>query len=280
MMRVDSHHHFWNYSLEQYGWISEKMQVLRRDFAPKNLLAETQATHIDYVVSVQARQEIQETRFLLDYAKNNSWIKGVVGWVPLAQNSIAKVLDSFQDQSLLKGVRHVVQDEPDEKFLDRDDFNAGIKLLRSFKLVYDILIFGKQLPMAIRFVDRHPNQPFVLDHIAKPVIAASGIDRQWEKDFRELAKRPNVDCKFSALVTEVRDPTWTVELLRPYWDVALEAFGPDRLMFGSDWPVCLLRSSYADWVAAVSVLAKDLSPQQQANFWGGNANRAYNLGIK
>ncbi len=280
MMRVDSHHHFWNYSLEQYGWISEKMQVLRRDFAPKDLLAETQTTHIDYVVSVQARQEIQETRFLLDYAKNNSWIKGVVGWVPLAQNSIAKVLDSFQDQSLLKGVRHVVQDEPDEKFLDREDFNAGIKLLRSFKLVYDILIFGKQLPMAIRFVDRHPNQPFVLDHIAKPVIAASGIDRQWEKDFRELAKRSNVDCKFSALVTEVRDPTWTVELLRPYWDVALEAFGPDRLMFGSDWPVCLLRSSYADWVASVSVLAKDLSPQQQANFWGGNANRAYNLGIK
>lgn len=280
MMRVDSHHHFWNYSLEEYGWINEKMQVLRRDFAPKDLLAETQTTHIDYVVSVQARQEIQETRFLLEYAKNNSWIKGVVGWVPLAQNSIAKVLDSFQDQSLLKGVRHVVQDEPDEKFLDRDDFNAGIKLLRSFKLVYDILIFGKQLPMAIRFVDRHPNQPFVLDHIAKPVIAASGIDRQWEKDFRELAKRRNVDCKFSALVTEVRDPTWTVELLRPYWDVALEAFGPDRLMFGSDWPVCLLRSSYADWVAAVSVLAKDLSPQQQANFWGGNANRAYNLGIK
>ena len=280
MIRIDSHHHFWNYSLDQYGWISEKMQILRRDFTPKDLLAETQNTHIDYVVSVQARQEVQETRFLLDYAKNNSWIKGVVGWIPIAQPSVAKVLDSFQGETLLKGVRHVVQDEPDEKFLDRDDFNAGIKLLRSFKLVYDILIFGKQLPMAIRFVDRHPNQPFVLDHIAKPVIASSGLDRQWEKDFRELAKRSNVDCKFSALVTEVRDPTWTVELLRPYWDVALEAFGPDRLMFGSDWPVCLLRSSYADWVAAVSVLAKDLSPQQQANFWGGNANRAYNLGLK
>lgn len=280
MIRIDSHHHFWNYSLDQYGWISEKMQILRRDFAPKDLLAETQNTHIDYVVSVQARQEVQETRFLLDYAKNNSWIKAVVGWIPIAQPSVAKVLDSFQGETLLKGVRHVVQDEPDEKFLDRDDFNAGIKLLRSFKLVYDILIFGKQLPMAIRFVDRHPNQPFVLDHIAKPVIASSGLDRQWEKDFRELAKRSNVDCKFSALVTEVRDPTWTVELLRPYWDVALEAFGPDRLMFGSDWPVCLLRSSYADWVAAVSVLAKDLSPQHQANFWGGNANRAYNLGLK
>jgi L-fuconolactonase len=279
MMRVDSHHHFWNYSVEQYGWISDKMQVLRRDFAPKDLLDQTQSTHIDYVVSVQARQEIQETRFLLDYAKMHSWIRGVVGWVPLAQPAIAKVLDSFQGETLLKGVRHVVQDEPDEKFLDREDFNAGIRLLRSFKLVYDLLVFGKQLPMTIRFVDRHPNQPFVLDHIAKPVIEANKFDRQWEKDFRELAKRPNVDCKFSALVTEVKDPEWTVELLKPYWDVALESFGPDRLMFGSDWPVCLLRSSYADWVAAVSVLAKDLNPQQQANFWGGNANRAYHLGL-
>lgn len=278
-MRVDSHHHFWNYSAEQYGWISEKMQVLRRDFAPKDLLAQTESTHIDYVVSVQARQEIQETRFLLDYAEKNSWIRGVVGWVPLAQPAIAKVLDSFQGQALLKGVRHVVQDEPDEKFLDREDFNAGVRLLRSFKLVYDLLVFGKQLPMTIRFVDRHLNQPFVLDHIAKPVIEANKFDKQWEKDFRELAKRPNVDCKFSALVTEVRDPEWNVELLKPYWDVALEAFGPDRLMFGSDWPVCLLRSSYADWVAAVSVLAKDLTPQQQANFWGGNANRAYHLGL-
>jgi len=278
-MRVDSHHHFWNYSAEQYGWISEKMQVLRRDFAPKDLLEQTESTHIDYVVSVQARQETQETRFLLDYAQKNSWIRGVVGWVPLAQPAIAKVLDSFQGETLLKGVRHVVQDEPDEKFLDREDFNAGIRLLRSFKLVYDLLVFGKQLPMTIRFVDRHPNQPFVLDHIAKPVIEANHFDKQWEKDFRELAKRPNVDCKFSALVTEVRDPEWTIELLKPYWDVALDAFGPDRLMFGSDWPVCLLRSSYADWVAAVSVLVKDLTPQQQANFWGGNANRAYHLGL-
>jgi L-fuconolactonase len=279
-MRVDSHHHFWDYSAEQYGWINEKMQVLRRDFAPKDLLAETQNIHIDYVVSVQARQEIQETRFLLDYAKTNPWIAGVVGWVPLAHTSVAKVLESFHSETKFKGVRHVVQDEPDEKFLDRDDFNAGIRLLKSFDLVYDILIFGKQLPMAIRFVDKHPNQPFVLDHIAKPVISSEGMDQQWEKDFRELAKRPNVDCKFSALVTEVRDPTWTVQLLRPYWDIALEAFGPDRLMFGSDWPVCLLRSSYADWVAAVSVLAKDLNDQQQANFWGGNANRAYHLGIQ
>ena len=256
------------------------MQVLRRDFVPKDLRTEIDSTHIDYVVSVQARQEVVETRYLLDFANSNPFIRGVVGWVPLAHSSVAKVLESFQSEGKLKGVRHVVQDEPDETFLDRDDFNAGMRILRSFGLVYDLLIFGKQLPMAIRFVDRHASQRMVLDHIAKPVIKSGGIDKQWEKDFRELAKRPNIDCKFSALVTEVRDPEWTVELLRPYWDVALEAFGPDRLMFGSDWPVCLLRSTYADWVAAVSMLAEGLSETERGKFWGGNANRAYNLGIE
>jgi len=279
-MRVDSHHHFWNYSVDQYGWINESMQVLRRDFVPKDLRTEIDSTHIDYVVSVQARQEVVETRYLLDFANSNPFIRGVVGWVPLAHSSVAKVLESFQSEGKLKGVRHVVQDEPDETFLDRDDFNAGMRILRSFGLVYDLLIFGKQLPMAIRFVDRHASQRMVLDHIAKPVIKSGGIDKQWEKDFRELAKRPNIDCKFSALVTEVRDPEWTVELLRPYWDVALEAFGPDRLMFGSDWPVCLLRSTYADWVAAVSMLSEGLSETERGKFWGGNANRAYNLGIE
>jgi L-fuconolactonase len=134
--------------------------------------------------------------------------------------------------------------------------------------------------MAIRFVDRHPDQRFVLDHIAKPVIESEGIDKQWEKDFRELAKRPHVACKFSALVTEVRDPNWTVQMLRPYWDVALDAFGPDRLMFGSDWPVCLLRATYADWVATVSMFAAELNRDEEAKFWGGNANRAYKLGIQ
>jgi L-fuconolactonase len=280
MIRVDSHHHFWVYSEKEYGWISPQMPVLRRDFVPKDLMLETQATHIDYVVSVQARQELKETEFLLDQAKDNSWIRGVVGWVPLADPKIGTILEGLRGLSKLKGVRHVVQDEPDERFLDRDDFNAGVKLLKEFDWTYDVLIFGRQLPMAIRFVDRHPDQRFVLDHIAKPVIESGGIDKQWEKDFRELAKRPHVACKFSALVTEVRDPNWTVQMLRPYWDVALDAFGPDRLMFGSDWPVCLLRATYADWVATVSMFAAELNRDEEAKFWGGNANRAYKLGIQ
>lgn len=280
MIRVDSHHHFWKYSVEEYGWIQESMSVLRRDFLPNDLLVEIQSTHMDYVVSVQARQSLRETQFLLEQATGNPWIKGVVGWIPLADPQVGKTIEALKGQKLLKGVRHVVQDETDERFLDRDDFNAGGRLLKACDWVYDILIFGRQLPMTVRFVDRHPEQRFVLDHIAKPVIRSEGLDRDWEKGFRELAKRPNVMCKFSALVTEVRDPKWSVELLRPYWDVAIEAFGPERLMFGSDWPVCLLRSSYADWVAAVSVYASQLSQDEQSNFWGRNANRAYRLGIE
>jgi L-fuconolactonase len=278
-MRIDAHHHLWNYSAESYPWIDDRMQVLRRDFTPRDLLEEMRASRMDHAVAVQARQSIEETRFLLDHAGSHPFIKGVVGWVPLADPDVGRVLESFRDQPLLKGVRHVVQDEPDDRFLDRDDFNAGIRALRPLGLVYDILIYGRQLPMAVRFVDRHPEQRFVIDHIAKPRIGAAGIDRDWERGFRALAERPHVSCKFSALVTEVTEPTWTVAMLRPYWDVALEAFGPRRLMFGSDWPVCLLRSSYADWVAAAGALAGDLAAEEQAAFWGGNANREYRLGI-
>lgn len=277
MKRIDSHHHFWEYSKAQYGWISDSMQVLQRSFRPDDLKREIDATHIDGVVSVQARQSIAETEFLLQHAKAHPWIRGVVGWVPLQDPGIGSILERLSEERLLKGVRHVVQDEPDDRFLDGDAFNAGIRALRTTDLTYDILIFGRQLPMTLRFVDRHPEQRFVLDHIAKPVIASAKWDGEWEKGFRELATRPNVMCKFSALVTEVRDPSWDIALLGPYWNTALEAFGSDRLMFGSDWPVCLLRSSYSDWVAAVSVYASELSESEQSKFWAGNALRAYKL---
>ncbi len=280
MLRIDSHHHFWAYSKEEYGWIGESMRVLQRDYLPTDLKREIDATHVDAVISVQARQMLKETKFLLEHAKDNPWILGVVGWVPLADKNIASILEPLSHEKKLKGVRHVVQDEPDDRFLDNEDFNNGIRALRKFDLAYDILIFGRQLPMTLRFVDRHPEQRFILDHIAKPIIEAAKWDRDWETGFRELARRPNVTCKFSALVTEVRDPEWNLELLRPYWKVALDAFGADRLMFGSDWPVCLLRSSYADWVATASVFASELSESEQAKFWGGNATRAYKLDVK
>jgi len=280
VIRVDSHHHLWNYSAEAYGWINESMQVLRRDYTPDDLRREMEGTHIDYAVSVQARQTLEETLFLIDHARHHPWIRGVVGWVPLSDPQIASSLERLRNESLLKGVRHVVQDEPDPEFFDRPEFNAGVSLLKEYDWTYDLLIFGRQLPMTLRFVDRHPQQRFVLDHIAKPVIAKAAWDDAWEKGFRELAKRPNVFCKFSALVTEVRDPDWSVDSLRRYWDVALEAFGAQRLMFGSDWPVCLLRASYADWVATVSMYASELSAAEQSQFWSENADHAYRLGLK
>ena len=277
MHRIDSHHHFWQYSADQYPWISEEMRVLRRDFIPTHLLAEIQSTHVDGVVSVQARQTIEETRWLLSLASQHDWIMGVVGWLPLASPSIRETMASFRNDKKLCSLRHVVQDEKEDGFLARADFNEGVKAIKEFGWTYDLLVYATQLPFAIPFVDRHPDQLFVLDHIAKPTIQSGTQNGTWDRDFREIAKRPNVFCKFSGVVTEVRDQKWTVEQIRPYWDVAIEAFGADRLMFGSDWPVCLLKSSYADWVATVSLFASKLSDKEQAMFWSANAVRAYRL---
>lgn len=276
-MLIDSHHHLWKYSAEQYGWISEEMSVLRADFLSAELNQIADESGVDGFVSVQARQIVQETIDLLAIAAQTPRIGGVVGWVPLASADVAEVLDQFAEQELLKGVRHVVQDEPDDRFIVGNDFNRGVALLKDRNLVYDVLIFARQLPAAIEFVDRHPDQPMVLDHIAKPTIQAAQFDEAWEKNFREIAKRTNLTCKFSGVVTEVRDPEWSLDTLRRYWDVALEAFTPQRLMFGSDWPVCLLRSGHTQWLDAVRELAGQLSADEQADFFANNAIRDYNL---
>ncbi len=253
------------------------MQPLRRDFTPADLLSTMQPQGITGVVSVQARQSLEETHWLLALAEENPIILGVVGWVPLAAPEIADVLRSITPTPKLKAVRHVVQDEPDDQFLLGEAFNRGVALLKDVDLVYDILIYGRQLPATIAFVDLHPEQPFVLDHIAKPTIQSGRLDEAWVRNIRELAKRPHVTCKFSGVLTEIRDREWNVETLRPYWDVAWEAFGAERMMFGSDWPVCLLRSNYANWIAAVETLVKPLSKDEQAKFWSQNAQQAYRL---
>ncbi len=277
-MRIDSHHHLWTYSADQYTWINDSMSVLKRDFTVSDLQSVCQAAGVTGVVAVQARQSLAETQDLLNVAAAESMVRGVVGWVPLADESIREVLAEVTASAWLKGVRHVVQDEPDDGFILGHAFNQGIRVLSEFDLVYDILIFPKQLANSIRFVDQHPEQPFVLDHIAKPVIQAAKFDAQWAKGFRELGKRSNVvGCKFSGIVTEVRDATWSVELLRPYWDVALEVFGAQRLMFGSDWPVCLLRANYNHWFESVAELASELSMSEQGSFWSANACRVYRL---
>lgn len=277
MYRIDSHHHFWQYSSEQYPWIAKPMKMLRRDFLPSHLLSEIQSTQINGVISVQARQSLEETSWLLSVANSQDWILGVIGWLPLSSPTIRETMARFLHDGKLCGLRHVVQDEQDDEFLARPEFNEGIQSMKVFGWTYDLLIYARQLPFAIAFVDRHPDQVFVLDHIAKPTIQSGVHDEAWDRNFRELSKRPNVFCKFSGVVTEVRDEGWAIPQIQRYWDTATEAFGSERLMFGTDWPVCLLKASYTEWFAAVSILASKLSETEQAKFWSQNAIRAYRL---
>jgi L-fuconolactonase len=261
------------------------MPILRDDFLPEHLVQVSRTTGVDGFVTVQARQSVAETEALIDIAQHNDLVLGVVGWVPLADPNVGAELARLSQSPWLKGVRHVVQDEPDDRFMLRPDFNRGIAMLPEFGLVYDILIYARQLPAAIEMVDRHPNVQMVLDHIAKPEIRYDRFDTQWERDFRELAKRPNVACKFSGVVTEMqrrpapKGDAWDVDSIRRYWDVALEAFSPERLMFGSDWPVCLLRSPYSRWLETVGELSYDLQPQQRYAIFSSNAARVYRLDV-
>lgn len=275
-MKIDSHHHFWNYDPVEYSWIDDTMKVIRRDFLPEHLRAEIAAAGVDGVVSVQARQNLAETQWLLDFASQQDFIKGVVGWVELVSPKVGAELECFATNPKLKSIRHVVQGEPDDNFILREDFNRGIRELKRFNLVYDILILERHLPPTIKFVDAHPDQVFVLDHIAKPRIKA-GVFEPWNKNLRELAQRPNVYCKASGLVTEADFATWTEPQLQRYFDVALEAFGPKRLMFGSDWPVCLVACGYARWHKLVSDWISKLTLAEQSRILGGTAVEAYRL---
>jgi L-fuconolactonase len=274
--QIDAHHHLWKYSTEEFGWIGPGMDAIKRDFLPGDLMKEMQGAGISDSIAVQARQTTKETEWLLNTAEQTDFIAGVVGWVPLSEDSGRAELERFADHPKLKGVRHVVQDEADDFYILREDFNAGIKRLRDFGLAYDILIFEKHLPQTIQFVDRHPNQVFVLDHIAKPRIR-EGRHQFWRENFRELSKRTNVYCKLSGVVTEATWDSWTLEQISPYMEMALEAFGPARLMFGSDWPVLLLASSYRRWVDVVQSFVAKLSPAEQSRIMGGTASEAYHL---
>ncbi len=277
-MKIDSHHHFWSYSAAEYPWIGDSMAALRRDFLPEHLQAEIAAAGIDGVVSVQARQALVETEWLLSMADANPFIKAVVGWVPLVKPDVRDTLAAFAANPKFRAVRHVVQDEPDDGFILGADFNRGVSALRDFGLVYDILIFERQLAASIEFVDRHPQQVFVLDHIAKPSIGDNVIE-PWRANIRELARRANVYCKVSGMVTEADWKTWSQEQLRPYFDTVLEAFGPQRLMFGTDWPVCLAASSYSRWVELVRKFSAQLSADEQGWLFGKTAVQAYGLSL-
>jgi L-fuconolactonase len=275
-MKIDSHHHLWKYDPVEYSWMNEDMGILKSDHLPTDLKKEIDAAGIDGVVSVQASQSMKETDDLLRYAAEEDFVKGVVGWFPLADDRVGKSLAKYAENPWLKGVRHVVQDEPDDRFILGEDFNRGITLLKEFDLVYDILIYERQLAPSIEFVDRHPELVFVLDHVAKPRIR-DGAMEPWADLMRQMAERPNVSCKLSGMATEADWANWTESQLIPYLDVALEAFGPDRLMFGSDWPVARLAVEYGAWVKIMTTYLSKLSPSEQAAIWGENAIQAYKL---
>ena len=276
-MKIDSHHHLWAINDTDYTWMSEAHAAIRRDFLTAELEAALGPAGISGSVAVQARQMPEETEFLLGLARASDRILGVVGWVPLLHDAGEPWLERFAAHPKLVGVRHVVHDEPDDAFMLGTAFNHGIRRLARYRLVYDILIFARHLPVTLEFVDRHPDQAFVVYHVAKPCIARDAFDSQWADGIRELARRPHVCIKLSGMVTEVRDPAWSLDLLRPYFESVIEAFGPSRVMFGSDWPVCLTRTSYAEWVEAVDTLIGGLSPSERDAIWSGTARRVYGL---
>ena len=274
--RIDAHHHLWRYTPEEYGWIDEPMQALRRDFLPEDLKVAMVTADIDGTIAVQARQTMDETRWLLDLAEGTDAIRGVVGWAPIAGEEFPGCMEEFDGRDKLKGLRHVIQGEKDEHYILREDFNSGIRTLLGSGLVYEILIYERHLADTIYFVDEHPEQVFVLDHVAKPLIAAGTLE-PWASRMWELGQRENVWCKLSGMVTEADWKTWTPETLKPYLDVAVEAFGPERLMAGSDWPVCLVASGYTQWFEVLRNYFAGFSEAERAQVFGGTAIEVYGL---
>lgn len=274
-MKIDAHQHFWKYNTTEYVWIEESMSAIRRDFLPENLKDEIQRAAIDGTVSVQARQSLKETEWLIELAKKNDFILGIVGWLPLKEDKVEMEIERFSICPKFKAVRHVVQEEPKD-FLADDKFNRGVRLLKKYNLAYDILIFSGLLPEAIQFADKHPEQIFILDHMAKPEIKTGKIS-EWKKLMKKLAERENVYCKISGMATEAHWQKWTIKELAPYFESVLEFFTPKRLMFGSDWPVCLNACAYERWLETVEGLIAPLSENEKKCIMGKTAIEAYNL---
>ena len=275
-MKIDAHQHFWIYTPETQGWIDDSMAVLKRHFLPQHLKRELENNGFDGSVAVQAPQTLEETRWLLDLAAKNPFIKGVVGWVDLRGKDARRQLAEFAKNPKFKGVRHIAQAEPDDQFLVGKEFTEGISVLRELGLTYDILVFPRQLQAAVELARKFPNQPFVLDHIAKPEIKAGNMS-PWQKSIKELAKNPNVYCKLSGMTTEADWKEWDPSDFAPYLEVVIKAFGPQRLMIGSDWPVCLLAGDYFSAVKIVKGYISYMSQSDQDAILGGNAMKFYKL---
>lgn len=275
-MRIDSHQHFWIYNEQDYVWMSGQHKAIRKDFLPPDLKPLLEQNGLDGSIAVQARQSLRETEWLLTLAEQYPEIKGVVGWVDLCSPEIGEQLEKYGNHPRLKGVRHVVHDEPDDRFLLRKDFMKGIAALEKYGLTYDLLLFPKHLPYAAELVEKFPNQPFVLDHIAKPDIANKGMN-PWARDLAGLAAYPNVYCKLSGMVTEAKWGNWKEEDFKAYLDTVIQAFGLERVMIGSDWPVCTLSGTYEQTVNVVKHYLEAFTEEEQSLVLGGNCARFYGI---
>jgi L-fuconolactonase len=275
-MNIDAHQHFWKYDPARDTWITEPMHAVRRDFLPHDLAPELQANGIDACITVQADSSENDTRFLLDLAARNPHIAGVVGWVDLRSPQLEDRLRELSKFPKLRGFRHVAQSEPDNRFLVQPDFTRGIAKLREYNFTYDILVFPRQLAAAIELVAMFPEQKFVLDHLGKPDVRTRTSTR-WPAQIKKLASYPNVYSKISGLVTEADWYRWKPADFTPFLDTAFECFGPDRLMFGSDWPVCLLAATYNQVRQTLAEYVEKNAPAARAKIFGDNAARFYGL---
>lgn len=275
-MKIDAHQHFWRYDPVRNSWITDEMAALKRDFLPDELAAELQANGIDASIAVQADQSEAETLFLLELASRHQRIAGVVGWLDFLSPRLPQHLQFFSRFEKLRGFRHVAQAEPDDSFLARDDFVRGVRELQGSRFTYDILIYARQLPAALQLVSRLPEQRFVIDHLAKPEIKNRRVS-PWAEQIRDIAKNRNVYCKLSGLATEADWHGWKADDFRPYLDVVFQAFGVERLMFGSDWPVCLVAASYSQVVRIIDDYVKGYSAAEREKVFGGNAVTFYGL---
>lgn len=276
-MKIDSHQHYWHFNTADYGWMGENMSVIKRDFLPADLLPELKSIDFDGSVAVQARQSLEETGWLLQLADEHPHIKGVVGWLDLQSEQAEEQIAAFAKHPKAVGVRHVIHDEEDVDFMLRPEFIRGVQLLEKYDLAYDILIFTTHLGNTIQFVKQFSDkQTFVVDHIAKPLIK-EGIVSPWKEEIAALGKLPNVYCKLSGMVTEADWNTWKPENIRPYLDVVMEAFGPERILIGSDWPVCLVAGKYSEVMHVVIDYISTFSEKEQAMMLGENAAKAYRI---
>jgi len=276
-MRMDAHQHFWDYSPQAYGWISENMPEIRRTFSPNDLKPVLEKNNIGACISVQARQSIAENNYLLGLAEQHDFIKGVVGWVDFRSDQVDKSLESYMENPWMKGFRHVIQDEPDDEFIIQKDFIKGVKRCQQYGYTYDILIFEKHLSATAQFLEHFDGQAFVLDHIGKPLIGTV-LTQNWEEGIRRIAQYKNLHCKVSGMVTEANWKKWRYEDFVPFLDIIVDAFGVDRIMFGSDWPVCLLGAEdYGQVLGIIERYFHSYSEEDQAKIFGLNARKFYNI---